>query len=573
MRSPVPAQPDWRRVLVIAAAIGPYLNALTAGFAFDDGPVIRENPVITGPFDLWALLSAPSYPKNLYRPLTMLSYALNWHLTPDGPALFHAVNIALHAGVSVLVYRLGLALLRHRDAALVAALLFAVHPVHTEAVTGTVGRAELLAAFFGLLALRATLARRDGRRGGDALAVLALTAAVLSKESALTIWLLIPLCRAAHAGGSLWPALARELRSGQWLWFGLPVALLLVSRSVVIGSLGLPTAPSALDNVLAHVPTVVRIGTALAIVTDYASLLLMPLVLSADYSYAQALPLGTWWSLRLLCGVTLLLASLGSMLSWGRTRPALAVTVAFPVVTLALTANVLFPIGTVKAERLLYLPSAGIALCAAALVHRARAGWRSRRAGILLAIVLVGYSVRTWVRNRDWTDNLTLFGASLQAAPRSAKVHHNLAVVLDRAGRDTEAAIHYREALRLYPPYDDAAFGLALQYARKGLTGGAIDWYRKTLAINSRHADANNNLCGALFVSADFAAAEQACRHALLFKPADANLLKVLGATMLERGEHERGVGVLRRALAVNPSDSDIRAMLARFDASDQPAA
>lgn len=567
-----PAPPDWRgAALLTLAGVVPYLNALSAAFAFDDGPVIRDNSVITGAFDLWNILASPTGPaSNLYRPLTLLSYALNWQAAPNDAAAFHAVNVALHVAVTWLVYSLGAVLCRNRSVALVGALLFAVHPIHSEAVTGTVGRAELMAAGFGLLALRFTIASMDGHRGFDGLALLSFTAALFSKESAAAIWPLIPLCRAAHRGGSLWPALRHEILSGHWIWFGGAVGLFVFARTTLIGSLTLPTPPIALDNVLAHTPPEVRIRTALAIVADYAGLLLLPLVLSADYSYRQILPLSTWVSLRVACGIALCALGLWAFLRTARHRPVFALFAIFPFVAFALTSNLLFPIGTVKAERLLYFPSVGVALFIALLGRPNAPWWTTRRASVILATILVAFAVRTWIRNYDWADNLTLFRATVAAAPQSAKAHHDLGIFLERAGQEADAQLHYREALRLYDQYDEAAFGIALHYARKGLTNGAIDWYRKTLDIAPSHAEANLKLCGALFVDNEFAAAELACRHGLLFKPADPTLLKILGTSLLEQGDHERAVGVLRRSLVLNPSDDDIRAALRQLEAEGQ---
>lgn len=568
------AQLDWRSLaIVVAAATVPYLNALGAGFAFDDDLVIRQNPVITGAFDLRGILGPHNYPVVVYRPLTVLTYALNERVAPGYAPLFHAVNLVLHVGVTLLVFQLGLQLCRARSVALIAAVLFGVHPIHTEAVTGIVGRAELLAAFFGLLTLVWTISAADDnnrKSGRDALALLAFTAAVFCKESALTVLPLIPLCRAVRRGGRLWPALWRELRSGHWLPFLVVSGLFLATRTYVIGTLTVPDRPLPLDNVLAYVPAVVRIRTALAVLCDYASLLVMPVVLSADYSWRAVTPVASWFSLRPLVGLGLVIGSITVFLRSNRRSPALGVLAIFPLVTLSLASNLVIPIGTVKAERLLYLPSVGCVLLAGVLLQQFRPKRAWLRAG-LVALITVTFAARTWARNGDWQNNLTLFEAAVEAEPESAKAHHDLGVTLRELGRFDEANIQFREALRAYPAYAESAFCIGQIYRIKGLDNGAIAWYRKALAIAPDHPRANENLCSLLVRRNEYAAAEAACRHGLRFAPADARLLKGLGASLIGLEDQTRGVAVLRRSLALNPDDQELRSALAHLEGGPPP--
>jgi Flp pilus assembly protein TadD len=566
---------DWPSLaIVVAAATVPYLNALGAGFAFDDGLVIRQNPVITGAFDLGGIFGPPHYPVDLYRPLTVLTYALNERVAPGYAPLFHAVNLVLHVGVTLLVFQLGLQLCRARSVALIAAVLFGVHPIHTEAVTGIVGRAELLAAFFGLLTLVWTISAADDQNrtsGRDGLALLAFTAAVFCKESALTVLPLIPLCRAVRRGGRFWPALWHELRTGHWLPFLIVSGLFLATRTYVIGTLTLPDRPLPLDNVLAYTPAMVRIRTAFAVLSDYASLLAMPIVLSADYSWRAVSPVSSWFSLRPLLGLGLVVGSIVLFLRSGRRNPALGVLAIFPLVTLSLASNLVIPIGTVKAERLLYLPSVGCALLAASLLQ----GLRPKRAWLqaaVVALIAIAFAARTWARNLDWQNNLTLFQAAVEAEPESAKAHHNLGVTLQELGRADEANIQFREALRVFPGYAESAFCIGQIYQAKGLDNGAISWYRKALAIAPSNPRANENLCSLLLRRNDYAAAEAACRHGLRFAPADAGLLKGVGASLLGLGDQARGVAVLRRSLALNPDDQELRSALAHLEGGRLPS-
>lgn len=148
-------RPDRFAILAIAAiAFLVFANSLWNGFALDDVPIVKENPAIRRLSNLRAIFGNGYWPENkvfLYRPLVILSYALNYAVAGVRPFTYHLVNVLLHAGNSALVYCLFVALFKARGVALAGAAAFALHPIHTEAVANVVGRAELLANAFLLL--------------------------------------------------------------------------------------------------------------------------------------------------------------------------------------------------------------------------------------------------------------------------------------------------------------------------------------------------------------------------------------------------------------------------------------
>lgn len=185
----------------LAAAVGAvcFLNSLGNGFTYDDIGIIRENPRIRHldrPRDIWlADWWQPTDSEQevlrrrrdrLYRPLTLCTFALNYAVGELRPFGYHAVNVALHAIVCWLVWRFAQRLFGDATLSTWAALLFAVHPVHCEAVANAVGRAEILAALFLLWGLLVLVPARAVPRAGRALGAGALFfAALLSKETAV----------------------------------------------------------------------------------------------------------------------------------------------------------------------------------------------------------------------------------------------------------------------------------------------------------------------------------------------------------------------------------------------------
>src|SRR5437868_432836 len=158
LRAPIRRRVVLFAVLIAALAVLPYVNALRNEFVLDDIAIVVENPLIRDVSNIGQIFTTNYWrtggvdgsiiDSGLYRPLTVFSYAVDYSLWKLNPAGYHLVNVALHAITSVLVFFLALDVLASPMAATVAAAIFAVHPIHTEAVTSIVGRAELLAALF-----------------------------------------------------------------------------------------------------------------------------------------------------------------------------------------------------------------------------------------------------------------------------------------------------------------------------------------------------------------------------------------------------------------------------------------
>ncbi|MCX8072095.1 MAG: hypothetical protein N3C12_06565 [Candidatus Binatia bacterium] len=560
-RARVPVGPRiW--ALLVGAAIVPYLNALQAGFVFDDWIQIRGNPALRGELDWFKILAVPLFPGNLYRPLTIGTFALDHAWFGWEAWWFHLVNLLVHAGVTLSVALLGFRLFPRQPALpVVAALLFAVHPIHTEAVTGLVGRAELLAALFSLAAMlsavRADEQRQPrGQRLWMALALVSFTAALLCKESAITALPLLLLLRVALRHERWWAGLGAELRKLDWLAFAACAGAVFLLRALALSSEPGVEAPDPIDNILASVPAWQRMGTALAIQWDYWSQFVFPLVLSADYSYPQIVPVSSLLNFGTIAGLALLVGTV----AWGIRAPGpTGFVLLFPWVAFAVTSNLLFPIGTVRGERLAYFPS--VAWCwwlAAVLVYISRFV-RPFVALLVVAFPVVAYAGRTYVRNFDWRDQATLFARTAQDAPRSSKALKNHAVALRDAGKFAEALEVYGKAWVLYPFDKGIAFGSGEVADRLGRLPEAEFWYKKTLELEPQHAGALNNLCRLFVAQGRWQEAEDACRSGLRLQAAQPNLWKGLGLAWIGGGKLEQGKEALNIALRLQPNDRALR--------------
>jgi Flp pilus assembly protein TadD len=538
---------------VALAALLPYLGALGAGFVFDDQGLVLENPTVARTAPWWRSLSAGFWPdrfqSGLYRPITALSFRLQ-NGAGHGPAAFHAVNLLLHAAVCLVAY----ALLRRwatgrRGPALVAALVFAVHPLHAEAVTYVVGRAELLAALAGLGGYAVW---RFGRGRGAPWTVGALFAlAAGAKESALAWGLML----AAHRVGlfadgtgyqtlrgpgapALRPALARD--AGALAGF----AAYLAARVGTLGSLLGLGSVSPVDNPIFDAPLGARLLTALGVAARGLGLVVWPQRLSADYSF-DAIPVAEQPVGAAGLGALIVIAGLGLALALRRRAPWATWAACAWAALLLPVSNLVFPIGTIMAERLLYLPSLGaiVALVLGGHALLARLRW-SRLAPWLAAALVVALAARTVARNRDWSDDRALFRAAVTTQPRSVKARANLGAILVRSGSAADRAEARRQ-------------------------------YRAALAIAPDYLPALNGLGYALTLDRSYEAAREPLHRARDLRPEHPEAWVRLGNLELETGRADEALAAFEGALRAAPDLADAWIgkasalfLLARYDAS-----
>jgi len=441
---------------LLSAAVGAlvYANALGNGFAYDDVQVIRENAAIHELSRLPESLGRPYWANpsgrelGLWRPLTTALFGLQWALWGDEPALFHAVNVVGHAAVSGLAVLL-LASLVPAGAAFLGGLLFAVHPVHVEAVSNVVGLAEIASAVFylGACLLFVRWRRRVGPGRVAALGLL-YALAFLTKESAVTLpgaLVLLDLWLDRSRISDL-PGYVKG-RLGLLLTLSGVAAAILWARTGVLGSVANPYPPLGAD-ILAEVP---RIWTVAAVWPHYVRLLVFPLELSPDYSPAVVEILHGWNAANVL-GVGLILALLG--LAWVAWRAdagdpegeiwsgsaALTLGILWFVITISPISNVFFLSGVLLAERTLYIPSLGFAVGAGWLLRAV--GRRTPRGAVAVTAVAGALlAARTWTMTPVWRSTATVFEHLLQNHYESGRLQWVLADHLFEDRDDPDRAL------------------------------------------------------------------------------------------------------------------------------------
>ena len=448
--------------LVALFAVAVYAGSLLNGFALDDNYIVRGNARVHQLHDLAAIWLMPYWPTSgkllgLYRPLAIFGYALQWSVGGGAPWVFHMVNVLLHVAVSILV----LLLLRRFAsplAALVGALVFAVHPVHTEVVANVVGQAEMIAAA-GVLAACLVHAARPAEAAGPgpgrtAMLMGLFAFALLAKEGAVVLpGLLVAIDAGQGRIGFDRHSVMRYSRR-----MALPILALVATLGVylllrihVLGSIGgVDAAPN-----LPFLREDGRIFSALRAWPEYVRLLTWPFDLSADYSPGVILP-ATGFSPMVVLG-TLLLVSTTALALLTLRHPRVGLPAAWFVIAVFPVSNLVLPIGVLLAERVLYLPSVAVCFVAATVTDalRARAAPRALRvATVGAAALLSAFAVRSTLRNPDWKDTPAVWDALIRDHPESYRAQWVNGFRMSQRGNLDLARQYLEIAYRIWP--DDA---------------------------------------------------------------------------------------------------------------------
>nr|XP_042896354.1 protein O-mannosyl-transferase Tmtc3 isoform X2 [Parasteatoda tepidariorum] len=463
-------------LMVVVAAC--YSNSLLCGLVFDDLAAIRDNrdirthtPLINiFKNDFWGTPIKKEYSHKSYRPLTVLTFRLNYAVHGLQAFGYHLVNIILHAFVCILFHRMCLYFLSSTSS-IISSLLFAVHPIHTEAVTGIVGRAELLSASAFLSALLYYVHHRYQKSRNtwqDCGTVSIITVAgLLCKEQAVTVLVICCVYELflPKSPGRLqsirYLLLGRGIVSPWWkdklLRIGIFTTVLTLSVYLRCRLIG-PRLPvfNRFDNPSAVSEFPTRHMTYNYLIAVNSWLLLFPHYLCCDWTMSTIPLITTIFDVRNMATITVYFVFWRIFKSIYKSedeiRLATLMGMSMTIIPFIPASNLFFSVGFVVAERVLYIPSMGFCMLVAQ-------GWellfqkRSYRPFAIIGIVLVIVTgiCKTIIRNSDWQTEYTLYKSSLAVNQRNGKLYNNMGQVLESMNRHEEALQHYETAKRIEP--------------------------------------------------------------------------------------------------------------------------
>ncbi|MGH9351744.1 MAG: tetratricopeptide repeat protein, partial [Terriglobia bacterium] len=519
-------------------------NILLNGFVYDDDLQVLQNPYVRDLGHLkqiftttvWSFQGGAQGITNYYRPVMTLTYAFCHTLFGFRAAGFHLVSIVMNAAVVCLVFVVARRVFQDRALAFLAATLFALHPVHTEAVDWIAAVTDLEAAFFFLLAFWFFLSLRGatGKRWAvlQAAMLASYALALLSKESAAALPVIAAIyehaCREDRQHTSF---LVKLRRYGALGWV---LAAYLGVRIYFLGAFA-PVAPRH-DLGFNEVAL-----SALALAGHYVEKMFWPVRLCAAYVFPASL--GALLP-RILAGLAVTAVCVLLMAYFWKRERRVFFGLAWFFVTLAPVLNIRWMPDFAFAERYLYLPSVGFCWvlgwlglklwrkCAAV-----DATWK-RAAAALACVLAVLMVVRIVIRGRDWKNDLTFYKSTLKVAPDALIIRNDLGNYYWDQGDLADAQQQWEKAYQLQPNAAYVLDNLGLLRLRQKRYEEAAIFFERSLAVTPKDEGAHTGLGQAYSAMGVKQKAEQELLAAIMLAPLDVRPRVSLGELYFDEGRY-----------------------------------
>ena len=551
-----------------------YYNSLSNGFVYDDLGSIVENKYINQPGRLLTSLFDQSYYQFAgleasYRPVATLSYFLIYTFAELNPFYYHLVSLILHTLNAILVYWLANLILGQRLRALIAGLLFACHPVLSEAVNCIDFNDDLLAAFFFMLALIGYIRIKSGEFIANirsyALTLFLYILGLLSKEMAITLPAIVLLYDLVLRDVDR-PALNIKqrltvVRERIYFYIGfMTISLIYLGiRFFVLYNPreSLKASAGSLFERIVYLP---------GHIFRFIELTLYPGNLNADYVYSYPSGFFEIWN---LIGLVVLLALVGGAFLIHRFSKEISFGIWWFLITLVPVYN-LIEIYHPLAERYLYLPIIGFCLVVAVAVDAAAKRWFAKPfagnvATLIPVIVIISlYSVATITRNPVWQNNFVLWSTTVQSSPDSLVARGGLGMAYLNRGMLEEAAEQFEISIQLNPADHKSYYNRGLVYHKKGDLKKALEYFNRSVRLNPKSVKAHYNLATIYLQQRLW---DQAIRHYAKVNALDPEIAMAhynLGMAYAMQGKLNPAVSAWQKVLQLDPHNTMAKNNLAK---------
>lgn len=571
-------------LLIISAAL--YLNTLPNDYALDDKMIIYKNAYTQQGFagideiltkDAMAGMfgdESAAVAGGRYRPLSMLSFAIEQQLFGGNPHISHFFNLLLYALSILILFRLLRRLFPEKDEkewylglAFIAALLFAVHPLHTDAVSNIKGRDEIFCFLFVLLAWEASFKYAEKSKNKYLLySFLWFLAAIFSKETAITFLFVIPM--------SLY--FFTKAKMSKYLRIMLPIAaaslIYIIARFAVIGNTLDANVAELMNNPFLEATTGQRYATVLMTLGMYLKLLIFPHPLTWDY-YPYHIPIIEWSDWRALLPLAIYLM-LVVVAVWGTKRKSVySFAIWIYIATLSITSNLVINVGAFMSERFVYISLLGFAIAVAYFIKtKMIANIKLKKISIfLIAAIVLAFSAKTIARNFNWKDNLTLFGHDVEISSNSAKGNSSYASELYNIAEKTSDTVernkvlnraipYFEKAIEIYPSYTESLIRLGnCYYIMYGDYKTMFSYYLKALKVDPNNTDVWGNSIGVMVNNVNDPSFENAFwKQVIAINPNRYEPFLFIGDYYRSLNQNDSAVFYLEKANKVNPNQFDV---------------
>ncbi len=559
-------------ILVVSSVI--YSNSLDNSFQYDDAFNIVENTLIRDFKNIPAFFTKPvssSSPrwKAGYRPLLMTSFTINYKLGKLNVRGYHIVNILFHIMNSVLVYVLIFTVLslgekkeelpENRSVkyiiSLFVSLLFAVHPINTEAVNYIWQRSVLMASFFYLVTIILFIRYFKANKFIILFfSMISYALALLSKEIAISLPIIIMVIDLYFISGFNRDRFIQHFKKYHSL-FLLITLLYLVMRFFGHGAIKEFSSPDKTGMFKYFI-------TQPGVIIEYLKLIFFPGGLSIyhDYPVAKGITdVNVLFSLAVI-----LLAILVSIKLIKVSRLASLFILWFFIVLLP-TSSIL-PLHIIMNEHRLYLPCIGIFTAFTALLFKLIHDKPRRKFLIaFLSIIIIVFSMLTLKRNTEWKDEYTLWSETVRQYPENAHANNYLGMGIFDKGLIDRAIELFEKSVELVPGNSFFRNNLGSAYASKGLIDKAIMEFEEAIRLNPERYDVYNNLGNAYFLKKFYDRAIEYYKNAILLNPSNIDAYDNLIRTYSEKNMNAEAKEVYERALKIDPNSLKLRNLRVKF--------
>jgi tetratricopeptide (TPR) repeat protein len=560
-------------ILVFVVAFMAYANTLKGDFIWDDEYLILNNSQIKSFVHLKNVFKTyvgygSENINNFYRPVQEISNMIDYFLWGEYPFGFHLTNTVLHALVAVMVFIFLNRLCRDLFVAGVAALFWAVHPVHTEAIAYIAGRADSLYALFMLLSLVFFMMYADKARSGGkgsaayVMSVLFFVISLLSKEIVIAMPLFIFLYMFFFLRGTGDDALYRKIR---WRWapYAGIVVIYGILRTTVLSFADI--APPSAFNVI---PLSYRLLTFFRTILVYFKLMFVPTDLHMERSIPITKSISDPSSIIAFAFIAAVV-----WIAWKayKRNRLVSFSIVWFFANLLPVSNII-PINSFLAEHWIYMASIGpfllLGMGAAEIYRRIDPGETAYRAAFLigLAAVIGIYGRATMVRNMDWKDEISFFHSTLKYHPKNARLYLNLGNTYYEKGQIEKAVEQYRKAIEINKDYAVAYGNIGSAYLHMKKPDEAEEYLEKAIGIKHNYPIAHYNLGIVYFQRRDYAGAEKELLTATEQLPQLFQAWNMLGRTYLRLGRKEEARAAFQRSLEIMPRQEEIQQILGKIE-------
>ena len=567
-----------------------YAQSIDHSYTLDDHPVIDENSITTTGIegiptifktDYWYGSGHDNLRGPIYRPTSLTLFAIVWQISPNNPHAYHFINVLLYAITCLILFLVLCKLFKKQNQLFpfVCAILYTAHPIHTEVVNSIKSLDEILCFLFEIISIWFFLKYISTRSiasfiAGSVSYYLALT----SKESGITFLAIIPLIIFFFTDSSIKKtgmiAISLGTITGIWL-----IIRMLVFKDLPPDN-GVVT--NVLNNTLNAAPDQIsKYATIFYILLRYITLLIFPHPLTCDYNFSE-IKIQTLSDLTVLFAVLFYLALIIYSIYNFRKKNIPAFGILFFLITLSPISNVFFMNGSTMAERFMYTPSLGFCICLAYLLIKLtktesiNSRFKNLRQFISFNPVLfflvfgitILYSLKTFSRNEDWKDTLTIFSHDIKTSENSATANRILANALiksvnespDKKGQTDTFNIakkYLLRAIEIYPGYTDPFWDLGNIYYNENNFDSALYYQKKELLADKDNIGLNYIYGNTLNKLKKYDEAIPILNKVIALDPKNEGGFFDLALSYTNKGDQNKGFYYLSKVIELNPKRAD----------------